>query len=305
MSNCMDQVTYLPDADAFAEAFREGTLLCAFEELHLNGPEGSFKASGLLYRDESNIVLEFVPIPADGSSIPPRRQCRGESPSDCWNGSGVTIDGVMVELRSMYGFGGNYSEHGVPRRKRFRQEVEKVVVAPGEDRPSKRKEFDTSIYAKVAETDLQFTNAGVETVTIRDFRGQSTKKWDLDSLVGRTASFEFAVRRESKDLAIEMHSLEDKPTQSHEEEREKFDALLDGMAILLGQNMRPWRLRHRRSSGFNQEELRPVFSHKTGAMRPFHQSRRDADEPARFLALSIDYFSAGSETCDQLSKYLS
>lgn len=300
----MDHFTHLPDAEGFTRAFREGTLLSVFESLALKGPEGEFKANGLLYRKGDSAILEYVPIPADGSTMPPRKARNEESPDNCWNGSGVTIDGLKVELKSLLGFGGNFLQFGFPRRKRFQQEVETILVESQKDHARQPKEVQASFYASVADTDLLFANSGSESTTRRRFREQSTTKWSLDSLVGESERFEFEIRAEGADLAIEMVSKEGTPTLNVEQEASHLEALLDGMAILLGQNMQPWRQVHHRTSGYHRDRLRPRFSLKAGAMRPYHESRRDADEPARFIGRCIDYFAQKSETSDQLAKYL-
>jgi hypothetical protein len=298
------------DADRFACAFRDETLLAVFESLELKGPDGSFAGQGMLRRFGETTLLEFVPIPPDGSTIPQIVDSRLQNSEASWCATGTTLDGLQVELRGLHGFGGNFSERismdGEPHsiRKRFTQRVEEVVIESRDDGPRGSTPVHVQMQAWIANTKFLFPRVATKTEISHPYRAAKTISKVVDSLVGEASGMEYGVRQIGDDVLIQMHSKKEGVQHDSDSDERVFRSLLTGLAIMQGQNVYAWRQIHQRSTGLHRDVLASRLSQSGGAMRPFEDSLQFSDAPGRFLTRSAEYFSGGTETSIHIEKYL-
>ncbi|MDF1755762.1 MAG: hypothetical protein P1U89_23435 [Verrucomicrobiales bacterium] len=326
--NKISIVTRPKSVEDISVGLRNNSLCVSFKELELSGPEGSFKAHGVLLRDGNKFRLEVTPL--ENEQIPEIEDKGSYDETDWWDARGTTVSNLSLSMSGIFSgallqgnanqnceTGGSYrtvdlypqslkaerTDHlGNEKLLEILKDIDnanKII----EDRETKG---IGRIRASIADTKLIFRNkVSTKTDSFPYFENPAENS-DFDSLIGEVNGYTFCFRQNGEDISVYMDTDRKFKTEP-EENKDAFKALLKGFSFLQGCDARPYWYSFERNGQYDADVFRPNFCGNSGAPRPCAGAYEmvDQDDLAlRILTMATTYFMGSGPVPEQIANYL-
>lgn len=300
--------------DDFATAFRNGDLCVSFRDLNLVGPEGGFRAYGMLFRKEDQLYLECTPI--DRGEVPTFERKRVYQKDDFWSATGETLSGLTLRFKDLplgeFTGDNSHKDFDTGREtQRFKiaaHEIEILrndhvpdeklpIVVKDEERAKKlinerRTKGIGRFRAQIANTKLRFQNSASGYYDVHPYFNHPAKEEKFDCLHGALLGYRYAFRQSGDDIDVYLDTDGTCKT-SVEENQRFFTALLDGLSFLQGDDARPYRVCYERNGHNSPDIFKANFRGREGARQPCGGAYECADKDnlaVRILETVVAFF---------------
>ena len=313
-------VTVVYDRDEFADALRACVLCLPLKSLKLSGPEGAFEAEGMLVSRDNRLVLEYSPIPPDGTTVPAPSK-KGFSieytSEDFWNAEGVTRHGISFQVVGLSPpfhewscHNGHYRYEQIIQRIQIgRSRWEKLDKAIGDRSSNQLKdesEVKSSLWVWIPKAKLKITNAAIRFEEHHPFF-PSPSSSSRSCFMGELADWRYCFTQKDQDILVYLSSKDGYSSPSPEHDRGVLNGILRAFSFIHGINAQPWRTTHYRSDGSFPDEFFVDFETATGAAQPVggpqeHCLEGEKSKAVRMMNLMANYFASGTPLSDLMIK---